>query len=67
VEAIVGKPIISSEKVVVDGVVNEDELCILPSIHSKAEEIKKGLTYSDEMTFSCIWPVSFSAFPIFVS
>ncbi len=60
-----GKPIISSESVVVDGSVNEDELCILPSIHSKAEEIKKRLTYSDETTFSCIWPVSFSAFLIY--
>lgn len=58
VEAIMGKPIISSESVVVDGSVNEDELCILPSIHSKAEEIKKRLTYSDETTFSCIWPDS---------
>jgi molecular chaperone DnaK (HSP70) len=38
-------------------IVQEDELCIFPSIHTKAEEIKKSLTYEDEAKFSCILPV----------
>ena len=38
--------------------VSEDELCLFPSIHTKAEEIKKGLTSSDSMEFSCVLPVS---------
>jgi hypothetical protein len=33
-----------------------DELCIFPSIHTKAEEIKKQLTYSSEVQFSCHMP-----------
>lgn len=33
--------------------VSEDELCSFPSIHTKAEEIKKQLTYSEEVGFNC--------------
>ncbi len=38
--------------------VSEDELCSFPSIHTKAEEIKKQLTYSEEVGFNCTLLVS---------
>ena len=34
----------------------QDELCLPASVHSKAEEVKKQLTYADSVEFSCIPP-----------
>jgi len=33
-----------------------DEYCIMPAIHTKAEQVKKSLTYDDNVNFSCIVP-----------
>ena len=39
-----------------NAVVDEDEMCIMPSLHSKAEQAKKQLTYQDTVTVSCVLP-----------
>lgn len=37
---------------------NEDDYCIGPSIHTKAEEMKKSFSSQTNAEFSCIMPVS---------
>ena len=34
----------------------QDELCLPASVHSKAEEVKKKLTYAESVEFSCVPP-----------
>ncbi len=36
--------------------VHEDDTCLSPSLHTKAEEAKKALTYSDVVELNCTMP-----------
>ena len=41
---------------VLDGDAEQDDLCLPASVHNKAEEVKKKLTFADTVDFSCRLP-----------